>query len=92
MSELFFEVRVVGDVTRCLEEELNVAQLVSGEGAEGDKLLLRGGLLGFQVKPLRSCKSLIHNTQCMIIMYLKTEEREDIVNVFFLNHHVFTKT
>ena len=56
VSELFFEVRVVGDATRCREEELNVAQLLTGEGAEGDKLLLRGGVLGIQVmgKTLRS--------------------------------------
>ena len=49
VSELFFEVRVIGGATRCREEELNVAQLLTGEGAEGDKLLLRGGVLGIQV-------------------------------------------
>ena len=52
-----------GGATRCRERELTVAQLVAdgevggglqvgggGEvGAEGDKLLLRGGLLGIQV-------------------------------------------
>ena len=48
--ELFFEVQV-DSVTRCQEgKTVTVAQLVSGEGwGEGDKLLLRGGLLGIQV-------------------------------------------
>ena len=70
VSELFFEVRVVGGAARCREGELNVAQLVTGEG--GDKLLLRGGLLGIQVGNTQICKSLscstewIECTQCQL--------------------------
>ena len=72
VSELFFEVRVVGGAARCREGELNVAQLVTGEGGEGDKLLLRGGLLGIQVENTQICKSLscstewIECTQCQL--------------------------
>ena len=49
MWELFFEVRVLVGATRCQQGELAGAQLVTGNGAEGDKLVLRGGLLGIQV-------------------------------------------
>ena len=52
MWELFFEVRVIGGGKRCRQlGEVTVAQLVNyGEGGgEGDKLLLREGVLGIQV-------------------------------------------
>ena len=50
MWELFFELRLVGDASRCRQlGEVTVAQLVTREGGEGDKLILRGGMLGIQV-------------------------------------------
>ena len=50
MWELFFEVRVPVGATRCQQGELTVAQLVvTGNGAEGDKLVLKGGFIGIQV-------------------------------------------
>ena len=58
MWELFFEVRVPVGATRCQQGELTVAQLVTGNRAEGDKLVLRGGLLGIQVLGKHSLNAL----------------------------------
>ena len=57
--ELFFEVRVIGGGKRCRQlGEVTVARLMTyGEGGgEGDKLLLREGVLGIQVHILKSLK------------------------------------